>query len=409
MTTETLRIEPARIEAVSPEDVGFSSARLRRVDDVMRSLVNGGKIAGALTLVARQGKVAHFEATGLMDVEARRPMERDAIFRIASMTKPITVTAVMMLFEEGQFLLDDPISGFLPEFSQTRVFVQRTEQGVELADLERPITIRHLLMHTSGLTNDTHPEDPVSRIYAEAQIRRPDENLADKVRRLAVLPLVHQPGARWTYGFSHDVLGRLIEVISGQPLDRFLQHRIFDPLEMADTGFDVRPQDLDRVAPLYTTDAGGGILRADRPDLDRTKPCIFFSGGGGLVSTASDYARFCQMLLNGGALGNTQLLGRKTVELMTANHWTGDGSPFPPGFPMPGGSGFGLGMRTLIDVAQSGLPGSTGEYSWSGAFSTSFWIDPIEQLFALLMVQLEPMNLRYTRIFQVLTYQALVD
>ena len=404
-----MTIAAARIEAVRPEDVGFSSARLQRIDDSMRRLVNEEKIPGAVTLLARRGKIAHFEAIGLMDVEARRPMERGAIFRVASMTKPITVTAVMMLFEEGHFLLDDPISNFLPEFATTRVFVRKTAQGVESTDMEGPITIRHLLMHTSGLTSDTPPEDPVARIYAEAQITRPDETLADKVRRLAALPLAHQPGARWTYGFSHDVLGRLIEVIAGQPFDRFLQQRIFDPLEMADTGFDVRPQDLDRMAPVYTTDAGGRLLRSDRPGLDRSTPRIFFSGGGGLVSTASDYARFCQMLLNGGALGDAQLLGRKTLELMTANHWTGDESPFPPGFPFPGGSGFGLGMRTLVDVAQSGLPGSAGEYSWAGAFSTSFWIDPAEQVLGILMVQLEPMDLRYARIFQVLAYSALVS
>jgi CubicO group peptidase (beta-lactamase class C family) len=401
-------ITAERIDTVRPEDVGFSSVRLQRIDATMRRLVNEEKIAGGVTLVARQGKVAHFEATGLMDIEARRPMERDAIFRIASMTKPITVTAVMMLFEEGHFLLDDPISDFIPEFAHTRVFVQKTEQGGELADLERPITIRHLLMHTSGLTHPMNPDDAVSRMYAEAQIRRPDEKLAEKVRRLAALPLAHRPGARWTYGWSHDVLGRLIEVISGQPFDRFLRQRIFDPLEMTDTGFDLPSQQLDRLAAVHTALPAGGILRADRPDLDRSEPRVFFSGGGGLLSTATDYARFCQMLLDGGVLGNAQLLSRKTVELMTANHWTGDGSPFPPGFPMPDGSGFGLGMRTVIDVAQSGLPGSAGEYSWSGLYSTSFWIDPVEQVIGLLMVQLEPMNLRYARIFQVLAYSALV-
>jgi CubicO group peptidase (beta-lactamase class C family) len=395
------------MEAVRPEDIGFSSARLHRIDDVMRRFVDEGKIAGAVTLVARQGKVAHFEATGLMDREARRPMERDAIFRIASMTKPITATAVLMLFEEGHFLLDDPVAEFLPEFGRTKVFVRETAQGLEVADLERPITIRHLLTHTSGLTYDFYPEDPVSRIYAAEQILRTDEILADKVRRIAALPLVHQPGARWTYGVSSDVLGRLVEVISGQPFDVFLQQRIFAPLEMTDTGFYVPEQDLGRLAPVYTPDGRGGLKR-DENQRDRSKPPAFPGGGGGLASTAADYGRFCQTLLNEGVLSSTRLLGRKTVELMTANHWTGDKSPYPPGFPMLNGYGFGLGVRTLVDVAQSGVLSSLGEYGWGGAQSTYFWIDPREQLFGLLMVQLVPLNFRPAWIFQLLAYQALV-
>jgi CubicO group peptidase (beta-lactamase class C family) len=397
------------MEAVTPEDIGFSSMRLRRIGDTMRRFVDERKIAGAVTLVARQGKVAHFEAAGLMDLEARRPMERDAIFRIASMTKPITVTAALMLFEEGQFLLDDPIADFLPEFGQTKVFVREAPHGVEVADLERPITIRHLLMHTSGLTYDFYPDDPVSRIYVQEQVFRSDEPLADKVRRVAMLPLVHQPGTAWTYGFSHDVLGRLVEVISGQSFDAFLRQRILDPLEMTDTGFFVPPQELSRLASVYTPDGRGG-LRRDENQRDQSKPPAFLSGGGGLVSTAADYARFCQMLLNGGALGKTDLLGRKTVELMTANHWTGDTSPFPPAARsvVLGGYSFGLGVRTLVDVAQSGVPSSVGEYGWAGAFSTYFWIDPREQLLGLLMVQLAPFNFRPAWIFQVLAYQALV-
>jgi CubicO group peptidase (beta-lactamase class C family) len=403
--------EESALDIATPEDVGFSSARLRRIGATMRRFVDEGKIAGAVTLVARHAKVAHFEATGLIDQEARRPMERDAIFRIASMTKPITCTAALMLFEEGQFLLDDPIADFLPEFAQTKVFVRETAQGVELADLERPITIRHLLMHTSGLTYDFYPEDPVSRRYAREQIWRPGESLADKVKRFAALPLVHQPGADWTYGVSHDVLGRLVEVISGQPFEVYLQQRIFAPLEMTDTGFYVPPQHLSRLGPIYTPDGRGGLQR-DEEQRDHSKPPAYPSPGGGLVSTAADYARFCQMLLNGGALGSTRLLGRKTVGLMTANHWTGAASPFPPdwaGTIMLGGYGFGLGVRSLVDVAQSGVPSSVGEYGWVGAYSTYFWIDPREQLYGVLMVQLSPLTLRTAWIFQVLTDQALVD
>ena len=395
------------MEAVRPEDVGFSSARLQRIGNAMRRFVDEGTIAGAVTLVARQGKAVHFEATGLMDLEARRPMERDAIFRIASMTKPITAAAVLMLFEEGHFLLDDPVAGFLPEFGQTKVFVRQTSHGLEVADLERPITIRHLLMHTSGLPYDDNPEDPVSRIYAAEQIMRTDEILADKVRRVAALPLAHQPGARWTYGVSHDVLGRLVEVISGQPFDVFLQQRIFTPLELTDTGFYVREQDLNRLAPVYRPDGRGGLTR-DKNQRDRSKPPAFLGGGGGLVSTAADYGRFCQTLLNGGALSGTRLLGRKTVELMTANHWTQDDSPFPPVSWMLSGYSYGLGVRTLVDVAQSGVPSSVGEYGWGGAQGSYFWIDPREQLLGVLMVQLVPLTFRPAWMFQVLAYQALI-
>ena len=396
------------METVLPEDVGLASERLGRIGAALRRLVENGTLAGSVTLVARRGKVAHFEATGQMDLDARRPMERDAIFRLASMTKPITVTAVMVLFEEGHFLLDDPVADFLPEFAQTKVFARQTAEGVEVADLERPITIRHLLMHTSGLAYDSDPDNPVSRIYAQERIGRPDEPLADKCRRLAALPLAHQPGAAWTYGFSHDVLGRLVEVVSGQPFDVFLQRRVFAPLEMTDTGFAVPPDQLGRLAPVYTPDGRGG-LRRDESQRDRSSAPAFLAGGGGLTSTAADYARFCQVLLGGGALGGVRLLGRKTVELMTANHWTGDASPYPPRFPVPSGYGFGLGMRTLVDVARSSVPSSVGEYGWGGAQSTHFWIDPREEFFGLFMVQLAPANFRPAWIFQALAYQALVD
>jgi CubicO group peptidase (beta-lactamase class C family) len=314
----------------------------------------------------------------------------------------------MMLFEEGHFLLDDPIADFLPEFGHTRVFARETAQGLELAALERPITIRHLLMHTTGLTYawPTVFPHPVTRLYEQEQIGRSDEPLAEKVRRLAALPLVHQPGGGWTYGHSHDVLGRLVEVISGQTLDSFFKQRIFAPLEMTDSGFHVPTQHLNRLAAVHITDEAGGLRPIERVDLERSRPPVYLNGGGGLVSTASDYARFCQMLLNGGALGDAQLLGRKTVELMTANH-TGEQRPFAPDFPMPNGYGFGLGVRVLVNPALSGVPSSVGEYGWSGAESTYFWIDPREQLFGVLMLQLEPYTVRYGWLLQSLAYQAL--
>ncbi len=396
------------MESARPENVGFSSVRLQRVNDALQRLVDTNKIAGAVSLIARKGKAAHFAASGLADREAHRAMERDAIFRIASMTKLITVAATLMLFEEGHFLLDDPIADFLPEFAETKVFVRETASGIDVADVERPITIRHLLTHTSGLIYGFWPDDPVSRLYARERVGRPDVPTAEVVRQLAALPLAHQPGARFTYGFSHDVLGRLVEVISGQSFDTFLQERVFDPLEMVDTGFAVPQNASGRLAAVYASNGRGGLER-DQTASDRSTRPAFLSGGGGLVSTAGDYARFCQMLLNGGALGNARLLSRKTVELLSANQWPNGQSPFPPGFPELGGNGFGLGVRTLTDVAQSGIPSSVGEYGWSGAYSTYYWIDPREQMLGVLMIQLSPFNLRTGWIFKTLAYQALVD
>jgi CubicO group peptidase (beta-lactamase class C family) len=395
------------LDEVKAEDVGLSSERLRRIDEGMLRFVDEGKIAGAVTLVSRHGRVAHFSATGFMDREARKPMERDAIFRLASMTKPITCAAVLMLFEEGRFLLDDPIADFLPEFAKTKVFESETSDGLVVADLDRPITIRHLLTHMSGIAYEWSAPGPVARIYHDEEIGS-DEPIAEQVRRLAAAPLCHQPGSAWTYGFSHDVLGRLLEVISGQSLDAFLRERLFDPLEMADTGFHVAKQNLDRVATVYTPAEGGGILRADRADLDFSMPPVCLYGGGGLVSTTGDYARFCQMLLNRGVLSNVRLLGRRTVDLMTANH-TGAKSPFAPDFPVSTAYGYGLGLRVLIDVAKSDVGSSLGEYGWGGAWSTYFWVDPSEDLFGIVMLQLEPPDNRYGKIFQTLAYQALVD
>jgi CubicO group peptidase (beta-lactamase class C family) len=404
----TINLTAHFAEAVAPEQAGFSSQRLERLDDGLQRLVNEGKLAGMVTLLARRGKVAHFAATGVMDVASSRPIQRDAIFRIASMTKPITCTAVMMLFEEGRFLLDDPVAAFLPEFANTRVFLGETAQGMEVADLERPITIRHLLMHTAGLTSPSGvpAAHPVARLYEQQHIRRSDELLADNIRRLAALPLAHQPGAAFTYGQSHDVLARLVEVIAGQAFDAFLRDRILDPLDMHDTRFHVPAGDVNRLPSVHRIDEAGH-LQVTEPLLDAVTPPVYLSGGGGLVSTASDYARFCQMLLDGGVLGQARILGRKTVELMTANHWTLSQDPFEGRWGFPGGYGFGLGMRSLVNPALSGLPGSVGEFGWPGALSTYFWIDPVEQVYGIFLTQFTPMTLRYAYLFQVLAYQAL--
>jgi CubicO group peptidase (beta-lactamase class C family) len=364
-----------------------------------------------VTLLARRGQVAHCAAYGQMDLVTGEPMRRDAIFRLASMTKPITTAAVMMLFEEGHFLLDDPIAGFIPEFAQTKVFVRETDEGMEVADLERPITIRHLLTHTAGLTYDFWGTGPVHRLYQREGNFRADQPLEREVPRLAALPLLFQPGSHWEYSVAIDVLGRLVEGVSGQPFDAFLHDRIFAPLEMNDTGFFVPPAQRARLAAVHTSaDAGSPeetLRRDDNLARDRMHPPIFLSGGGGLVSTAADYARFCQMLLDGGAPGGRSLLGRKTVELLTANHLPDGVRPFPPGEPIGAGMSQALGGATVVDAALSGLPGSAGTYLWYGIFSTGFWIDPQEELYGIFLCQLLPTNFRWFDLFRVLAYQAL--
>jgi CubicO group peptidase (beta-lactamase class C family) len=381
--------------------------RLRRITRFLQAAIDRREVAGAVTLIARHGKVAHYEAVGLLNLAAETPMTTDAIFRIASMTKPITAVATMLLFEEGHFLLDDPVADFLPEFAGTKVFVREAETGIEVAALEQPITIRQLLLHTSGLTYDSDPS-PVGKLYTQEQIGREDEALEEKVRRLAGLPLAHQPGTGWTYSMAIDVLGRLVEVIAGQPFDVFLKERIFDPLAMVDTGFYVPPARRRRLATLYAAGAAGGLQPDTQPESAYTEPPRFLSGGGGLVSTAEDYARFCQMLLNGGELDGERLLGRATVALMLANQLPERLRQVPVVLDLPGvGAAFGGG--TIVDGALYRAPLSNGSYLWGGAFCTQFWIDRAEDLLGVFMVQLLPWSMRLGDLFKVLTYQALTD
>jgi CubicO group peptidase (beta-lactamase class C family) len=390
-----------------PEEVGLSTERLQRINKVMQSYVDENKLVGLATMVARRGKVAHFECFGMMDKKLNKAMRPDTIFRIYSMSKPITSVAVMMLYEEGHFQLNDPVSKFIPEFKDVKVFVKKSEEGVELTEPERKITIRDLLTHTSGLAYGLNKDTAVDEMYQEEKMLKWDETLEEKVRRLVKLPLANQPGSTWRYSISVDVLGYLVEVVSGKRFDVLLEEGIFGPLGMEDTGFYVPEEKIDRFAELYKHGKEDGLERDDTLYWGNfTKRPRFLSGGGGLVSTASDYIRFCQMMLNGGELEGTRLLGRKTVELMTANHLPKElisqGS-------MTKGHGFGLGFGVLMDVAQSEVLGSEGEYMWGGAASTGFWIDPEEELIGILMTQFMPYNGRFTREFKVLTYQSVVD
>jgi CubicO group peptidase (beta-lactamase class C family) len=392
---------------VKPEEVGLSSERLKRINKVMQGYVDEDKLSGLVTMVARRGKIAHFECFGLMDKESNKPMQPDTIFRIYSMSKPITSVAVMMLYEEGHFQLNDPVSKFIPEFKNVKVFVKKTDTGIEVADTKRQITIRDLLVHISGLAYGLGKDTVVDEMYQKEKMLKWDETLEEKVQRLVKLPLANQPGSTWRYSISVDVLGYLVEVISDKRLDVFLEERIFKPLGMEDTGFYVPVEKIDRFATIYKAAEADSFGPDDTLFWgDFSKLPRFLSGGGGLVSTANDYMRFCQMLLNGGELDGVRLLSRKTVELMTANHLTDEliheGN-------MTDGYGFGLGFGVLLDVAQSESLGSEGEYTWGGAASTGFWIDPEEELIGILMTQLMPYNGRFTKEFKVLSYQAIVD
>jgi CubicO group peptidase (beta-lactamase class C family) len=350
------------------------------------------------------------ECFGMMDIEANKPMQFDTLFRIYSMTKPITSVAVMMLYEEGHFQLSDPISRFIPGFEDVKVLVKETESGLELANLEREITIWHLLTHTSGLSYGFDENDPVDKMCQKRIWRmleqKPDTTLEQMVQELAWLPLAHQPGSAWRYSMATDVLGYLVQVVSGMPFGDFLKQRVFEPLGMVDTDFYVPQDKIERFAANYGPGEKGGLKVIDAPATSQfAKPTHHPSGGGGLVSTASDYVRFAQMLLNKGELDGVRLLGRKTIELMTMNHLPDEFRPFEDP-----SRGFGLGVGVLTDVARSQTLGSVGTYGWGGAANTIFWIDPQEELIGLLMLQFMPNN-TYPVVpdFRVSVYQSIVD
>jgi CubicO group peptidase (beta-lactamase class C family) len=369
------------------EDVGLSSQRLSRLTETFQRDVDAGEIPGAVVLVARNGKIAYEKAFGYQNREDKIPMKSDAIFRIASMSKPITSVAVMMLAEEGKIDLAAPVSQYLPEFKDMKV-------ASEADPATRPMTVQDLLRHTSGLTYEFFAQNAsVKQSYVDAKVFNFDQSLAEMVTKLTKLPLVHPPGTAWEYGMSTDVLGRIVEVTSGMGFDQFLQERIAKPLNLAATGFSINPSQAGNIAEAQV-DRTTGKRPAMIIDNLTNKP-TWLSGGGGMVSTAEDYARFCQMLLNGGELNGLRLLSPKTVALMTSDH-------LPPGIkynadfiallqdqaPTPEmGEGFGLGFLVRKELGHNPLPGSVGDFSWSGAHGTYFWVDPKEKLLAILMVQ----------------------
>ncbi len=390
-----------------PEDLGFSPERLERIGTAMQRYVDEEKLAGMVTLVARRGAVAHLEKFGFQDIQTRAPMELDTIFRIYSMTKPITCVALMMLCEHGLFHLNDPVTRFLPEFKNPKVL----KAGGVLEDAQRAITVHDLLTHMAGLSYGGHKDTgaPVDELYDQADLFDSKISLQEMVRRIADLPLAHQPGGAWRYSVATDVVGRLVEVVSGISLAEFLDQEILGPLGMGDTAYSIAPEKGDRFATLYGKTEKGDPEVLDTAVGGEYSDVKLFAGGHGLISTASDYLRFAQLLLNGGELDGVRLLGRKTIELMTINHVPAALLPLGMGEPWPG-FGYGLGFGVLMDLAQSGVMGSVGNFRWSGWANTHFWVDPREQLIGILMLQYIPGGAYpITDDFKTLVYQALVD
>lgn len=392
-----------------PEHVGMSSVRLERLTTTLRDYVTDDRLAGAVLLVARRGQVVYHEAVGARDREAESPMRSDTIFRIASQTKAIVSVTAMTLVEEGRLLLTDAVGLYLPEFQHTRVAVAKEAGGYDVVDAKRPITIRDLLTHTAGVS---YGSGPASDRWSQAgqqgwYFADRDEPIAASVATIASLPFDAQPGEQWVYGYSTDILGVVIEQVTGQSLDVAVRERVLEPLGMHDTRFYVPDAARDRLAVVYSASAGG-LERAPSPGgmigqgayVDG--PRRSFAGGAGLLSTARDYARFLQMLLNGGALDGQRVLGRKTVELMVVDHL--DGLPFRPG------QGFGLGFSVVTDLGARGVAGSVGEFGWGGAYHSTYWVDPEEELVVVYLTQLIPAgSVDDHGKLRALIYQAIVD
>lgn len=386
------------LEIVSPESVGMDSGQLSRINEHLGSrYVQPGKIPGSITLVARRGQTCYLDIQGQRDVERDTPMTEDSILRIYSMTKPITSLAMMTLHERGLFSLDDPVHRFIPAWRNLGVWSAGSFPLFATEPASRPMTIRDLFMHTSGLTYDFLRASNIDYAYRKLQVGnpRPGYTLQDMIDQLATLPLEFSPGERWNYSVATDVLGYLVEVISGQSLPDYLRTVIFEPLGMHDTSFDVEPGKLDRFASCYERNLNKEMVLNDDGQDSHFAKRSFYSGGGGLLSTVGDYYRFCQMLLNGGSLDGKRIIGPRTLAFMTRNHLPGgaDMSAFATGgFSESAyeGVGFGLGFATKVDPVSNGYPGSTGSFFWGGLASTLFWVDPEEELVVVFMTQLMP-------------------
>lgn len=399
---------------VTPEDVGLSGARLVKIDLLTQKYIDEGKLPGTLTLVSRKGKLAHLECQGYMDVEDSKPLKRDTIFRIYSMSKPITSVALMMLYEDGHFLLDDPVSRFIPGFKDLKVYQADEKNNVRLKSTDREMTIKDLLTHTSGLAYGVLNETPVDALYQEKKVMQ-SHDLDEMIAKLCDLPLIFTPGSQWSYSIATDVCGYLVQKISNTSFDEYLKEQIFEPLGMDDTAFSVPENKAHRLAANYERNPDDSMKLVDSPDSSRfLKPPSLHAGGMGLVSTADDYLKFSQMLVNKGEYDGSRLLGRKTVELMTSNHLPNNGDLSSMGQPVFSetpydGIGFGLGFSVMLDPAKASILGTPGEYAWGGAASTYFFIDPAEEMIVMLLTQLMPSSAYpIRRELRVLAYQSII-
>lgn len=394
-----------------PEEVGMSSERLDRIAPFIQQYVDDGQLVGATSMISRRGEVVHFETYGDLRMDTGQPIQNDSIFRIYSMTKPITTLAVMMLAEQGELQITDPVGAYLPGFNELRV----VGEGGALMPQQRPMTIQMLMTHTAGLTYGVFGDTFVDREYRSADVMTSPDNM-ELVSRLAELPLQYQPGTRFHYSVATDVLGALVEVVSGQTLGEYMQEHIFEPLQMQDTFFEVPAEKVGRFGTNHTFDPATGQLEiSDHPDSSNfVNRMTFDSGGGGLLSTTEDYMRFSQMLVNGGELDGQRIIGKKTLDYMVQNHLPGifgdngthDGDVLP-GFAQ--GTGFGLGFAVAEDTTRTGVVGSEGEFYWGGAAGTIFWIDPVEELAAVVMIQHMNVQVPLRSKFKALTYAAITE
>ncbi|MGY4828301.1 serine hydrolase domain-containing protein [Sphaerotilaceae bacterium SBD11-9] len=390
-------------ERAAPESLGFTQAGLDRLSAALKGQIDRQRLPGAVALIARQGRLAYFEALGRRDPAQPDLMRPDTLFRIYSMTKPVVSVAAMMLFEEGRLLLTDPVARHLPEFKDVSVGVVRDDGQIECVPAQRAMTVHDLLRHTAGFTYEILAHSPIRKLYARAKVYRRDWTNQAFSEAMAALPLMYQPGSVFDYSRATDVLGRVVEVVSGQPLREFFQQRIFSPLGMVDTGFHVPASQHHRLAEPFAADPDTG---AEVQLLDVRQPVAMDMGGGGLVSSTADYARFCQMLLNGGTLDGHRLLSRKTVALMTSDHL----GPIPSVSELlPPGYGFGLGFAVRLQTGLAPNAGSQGMYYWGGMAGTTFFIDPKEEMVAVLMTQGPGQADEIRALFRNLVYAALGD
>lgn len=401
------------LQLVSPASVGLNPKQLDHIAPHLDRYVDSGKLPGYLVMVARHGQPAYLRAHGLCDVENQKPVAEDTIFRIYSMTKPLTSVAIMQLYERGHFLLDNPVSRFIPAFKALRVYTAGDATKFETRPATRQVTFRDLLTHTAGFAYGTSGNHAVDDMYRARKIFT--GTLGEMIEKLSDLPLLFDPGSQWSYSLATDILGYLVEVISGQTLDNYFAENILGPLGMEDTAFYVPEAKLARFAANYNYQEGGFRLIDSPTNSTYRQPPTFLLGGGGLVSTVQDYFRFAQMLLNQGELDGVRILGRKTIELMTTNHMPNNGDLSSMGMPVfsetpYAGIGFGLGFSVMLNPAKAQILGSPGEYAWGGAASTAFWVDPVEEQIVIFLTQLMPSSsYPIRRELRVLTYGAIVE